>query len=82
MPQHADQDPPAPRRSRRASRPAPEGTDPHPGDHPLDSAAAEDQPEGWGDGAGTKRRSAAKGADQGGAENDARLIGDKPPHWG
>ena len=45
-----------PRRSRRASLPAPAGSDPEPYDPPVE------------------RRSAA--------ENDARLLGDRPPHWG
>lgn len=44
------------RRPRRASLPAPEGSDPEPYDPPLE------------------RRSEG--------ENDARLLGDRPPHWG
>lgn len=62
---------------RRASRPAPEGSDPRPADYPLDARAAEDRPEGWGDGA------AAGGKDgQQAGENDVRLRQDVPPHWG
>lgn len=44
------------KRRRRASRPAPEGSDPEPYDPP------------------TEQRSER--------ENDARLLGDRPPHWG
>lgn len=44
------------RASRRASLPAPQGSDPEPYDPPVE------------------RRSEA--------ENDARLLGDRPPHWG
>lgn len=61
------------RRPRRASRPAPDGVDPRPSEHPLTARAGEDRPEGWGDGTG-----GAKPA----GENDARLMQDRPPHWG
>lgn len=44
------------RRRRRATLPAPEGSDPAPYDPPAE------------------RRSEH--------ENDARLLGDRPPHWG
>ncbi|KKI22312.1 MULTISPECIES: hypothetical protein [unclassified Leucobacter] len=71
------------RRSRRASRPAPEGVDPRPSSHPLGDRAAEDRPESWGDGA--RGGSAAKRVRDGGSkpgENDERLRRDRPPHWG
>lgn len=63
---------PARRRSRRASRPAAEGADPRPSEHPLDARAGEDRPEGWGD------EQAAGDA----AGNEERLKRDRPPHWG
>lgn len=59
------------RRSRRATRPAPEGVDPRPASHPLTAQAGEDRPEGWGE---------ASGSD--GAGHDAELERDRPPHWG
>lgn len=46
----------APRRRRRASLPAPAGSDPEPYDPPVEQRDE--------------------------AENDARLRGDRPPHWG
>lgn len=58
---------------RRATLPAPAGTDPRPAEHPLTSRAAEDRPEGWGE-AGERAEPAG--------ENDARLLQDRPPHWG
>ncbi|MFC5339059.1 hypothetical protein [Leucobacter denitrificans] len=66
----------SPRKPRRAQRPAAEGVDPHPSEHPLTSRASEDRPEGWGD-AQTKRTKK-----QGAGENDDRLKQDRPPHWG
>lgn len=78
------------RRSRRAQRPAPEGVDPHPSEHPLTSRAGEDKPESWGEGAAavaggadpsdSSAKRARKPAARG--ENDDRLRQDRPPHWG
>ncbi|MFA5608218.1 MAG: hypothetical protein WDA07_13750 [Leucobacter sp.] len=68
------------RRPRRVTRPAPDGVDPRPSEHPLDTRAAEDRPEGWGDGARPNggRRTGGNGNDG----NDDRLCQDRPPHWG
>ncbi|UOQ56395.1 hypothetical protein MUN78_12000 [Leucobacter allii] len=64
----------APRRaSRRVRRPAPEGVDPRPSEHPLDARAGEDRPEGWGEG-----QSPGGGAHA----HDEELRRDRPPHWG
>ncbi|MBK0420095.1 hypothetical protein JD276_13740 [Leucobacter sp. CSA1] len=70
-------------RSRRVSRPAPEGVDETPSDHPLNAPAAEDAPGGWGDAGAAPRSRKAAGAREGAeGENDARLARDRPPHWG
>lgn len=66
--------------------------DPTPSDHTLNARASEDLPSGWGDQAiGTRgggsgnssgrntsagRKAVARG------ENDERLEGERPPHWG
>ncbi|WP_202344104.1 hypothetical protein [Leucobacter chromiireducens] len=63
------------RRPRRAQRPAPDGVDPRPSEHPLDAPAREDRAEGWGDG-GTAPGGSAERA------NEDRLRRDRPPHWG
>ncbi|WP_416445268.1 hypothetical protein AB3K78_00675 [Leucobacter sp. HNU] len=71
------------RRPRRASRPAPEGVDPHPSGHPLGDRASEDRPESWGDGArGGAAAKRARGSGTAAGENDERLRRDRPPHWG
>lgn len=62
------------RKSRRASRPAPEGVDPAPSEHTLGAVAAEDRPESWGDGRQSKQGIRS--------ENDDQLRRDRPPHWG
>lgn len=67
------------RRSRRVTRPAPDGVDPHPSEHPLNSRAAEDRPEGWGDGTLPTGEPGSGGNSNG---NDDRLRQDRPPHWG
>lgn len=56
--------------SRRAVRPAVEGSDPHPAESKMTERAKEDRPEPRGDALPQE------------SENDARLLGDKPPHWG
>lgn len=58
------------KKPRRAVRPAVEGSDPRPATSPITERAAEDLPEGRGDSQPQER------------ENEARLLGDKPPHWG
>ncbi|MFD5599277.1 hypothetical protein ACFWHR_04390 [Leucobacter sp. NPDC058333] len=68
---------PAPRRSRRASRPAPTGVDPRPSEHPLDARAAEDRLDAWGDGA-----AAVNGGRAAPSAHDEALKRDRPPHWG
>lgn len=76
MPELGDRaaDSPAPRRraSRRASRPAPEGVDPAPSEHPLTTRAGEDRPEGWGEETRPRKRMSA---------HDEELARDRPPHW-
>ncbi|HUH53799.1 MAG TPA: hypothetical protein VLZ31_07170 [Microbacteriaceae bacterium] len=51
---------------RRATRPAPPGSDPHPASASLDDQAVEDNPTSWGDGV---------------ESNDEQLLLDRPPHW-
>lgn len=68
---------PAPRKRRRVTRPAAEGVDPNPSDHALGARAAEDRPEGWGEGVAGARGGAVKPG-----ENDEQLRRDRPPHWG
>lgn len=62
----------APRRNRRASRPAAAGVDPTPSQHSLTDRAAEDKPEAWGDARPKSQPSA----------HDQELMRDRPPHWG
>lgn len=69
----ADAAKPRRRTHRRVTRPAPEGVDPTPSQHELNSAAAEDRPESWGEAVSEERA---------GGENEARLLRDRPPHWG
>lgn len=64
----------ASRKPRRVTRPAAEGVDLQPSDHPLGDRAAEDRPEGWG---GETRGGSGKRE-----ENDEQLRRDRPPHWG